>query len=181
MEFYFWLSCCRCSCSLPEHCFTASVGKTWHADSMGPQCLFFLSVGVHHFLPGPQSHAHCLSSFLAYQTVSSYYKQLPPREESQGRAGLRVLASDRFHLSCAWLASPSPHNRAHTAAMQSDLGWTGLQNSHPLSIKLNKQICQEHLSASLLEGTQANFPFIFVKPSLYKWLWWLSQSAYYAV
>ena len=36
MEFYFWLSSCKCSCSLPEHCFTASVGNTWHADSMEP-------------------------------------------------------------------------------------------------------------------------------------------------
>ena len=101
MEFYFWLSCCRCSCSLPEHCFTASVGKTWHADSMGPQCLFFLSVGVHHFLPGPQSHAHCLSSFLTYQTISSYYKQLPPREESQGRA-VPLACSYSRHVYCLW-------------------------------------------------------------------------------
>ena len=33
-----------------------------------------------------------------------------------------------------------------------------------LSIQLNKQICQEHLSASVLEGTQANFPFILLSP-----------------
>ena len=94
MEFYFLLSGCKCSCRLPEQCFTASVGETWHADSMEPQCLFFLSVGVHHFLPGPQSHVHCLSYFLSYQTILTPTKSNSHHCRGPASAGSRGYPQD---------------------------------------------------------------------------------------